>query len=129
MPADHYAALGLSPAASQTEIRAAYLRVMRDSHPDHARDDPTAADQARRANAAYEVLGDVAARAAYDRLRRGRPRDRNDSVTPRPGTVAGHPVAYSASRVDYAEAFRRASLRGAVTVLGMGTVLLALAGT
>lgn len=125
MSADHYAALGVSPSASQTEVRAAYLRVMRASHPDHARDDPGAADQARRANAAYEVLGDAAARAAYDRLRASHPHR---------GRVRGAELAgashrrraYSSSRTDYAEAFRRASRRVAVVVLGAGTVLLAL---
>jgi hypothetical protein len=72
------------------------------------------------------VLGDAATRAAYDRLSRRR-WDRHDPATPPAGRAAGR-AAYSPSRVDYALAFRRASLRGAMTVLGLGMVLLALAG-
>jgi DnaJ-class molecular chaperone len=127
MSGDHYTTLGVSPTASHSEIRAAYLRVMRATHPDHAHNDPIAADRARRANAAYEVLGDAATRAAYDRLNHRRRWDRHDPATPSAGRAAGR-AAYSPSRVDYALAFRRASLRGAVTVLGLGMVLLALAG-
>lgn len=128
MRADHYATLGVSPRASQPEVRAAYLRLMRASHPDRARHDPTAAERARQANAAYEVLGDAAARAAYDRLRRGvgHP-EANPDLQVRRRQVASRP-AYSPDRDDYAAMFRRASLRGAVIILGVGLVLAVLAG-
>ncbi len=66
---DHYRALGVRPDADTREIRAAYLRLMRDQHPDHRPGDAAAGDRARAANAAWEVLGDETRRAAYDRLR------------------------------------------------------------
>jgi curved DNA-binding protein CbpA len=66
---DHYLALGITPDASDAEVRAAYLRAMRGSHPDHHPGDAEAESAARAANAAWEVLGDRARRGAYDRLR------------------------------------------------------------
>ncbi len=69
---DHYLALGIQPEASLAEVRAAYLRVMRESHPDVRPGDEQAALRAREANAAWEVLSDAARRGAYDRLRRRR---------------------------------------------------------
>jgi DnaJ-class molecular chaperone len=128
MRSDHYAVLGVSRRASSQEVRAAYLRVMRSSHPDRARGDPAAAERARQANAAYEVLGDVASRAAYDRLLGSALPEDPDGVTVRRAGRAPHATVYSPDRADYAAAFRRASLRVALTVLGIGTVLLVLAG-
>ncbi len=128
MRSDHYATLGISPQASQQEVRAAYLRVMRATHPDRARQDPAAAERARQANAAYEALGDAASRAAYDRLLRGAARPETDpDVQARRRRAISHP-AYSTDRADYAAMFRRASLRAALVVFGVGTVLLVLAG-
>lgn len=128
MPVDHYATLGVSPRASQQEVRTAYLRLMRASHPDRARHDPAAAERAREANAAYEVLGDAASRAAYDRLCRDARRPEADpDVRARRRQAALHP-AYSPERADYAASFCRASLRVALVILGVGLVLLVLAG-
>lgn len=128
MRADHYTTLGVSPAASQQEVRAAYLRLMRASHPDRARHDPAAAERARQANAAYEVLGDAASRAAYDRLLAGAGRpERDPDVAARRRRAASHP-AYSPDRAEYAAMFRRASLRVALVILGVGLVLGVLAG-
>lgn len=128
MRSDHYAVLGVSRRASQQEVRAAYLRVMRATHPDHARGDPSAAERARRANAAYEVLGDAASRAAYDRLLRGALPEDPAGAPARHDGAPRRAAAYSPDRADYAAAFRRASLRVALAVLGVGTVLLVLAG-
>lgn len=128
MPADHYAALGVPAHSSQADIRAAYLRVMRASHPDHVRHDPAAAERARRANAAYEVLGDAASRAAYDRLRHRGAGGRHAPAAVASARPPAHPPAYSPARVDYAQAFRHASLRVALAVVGVGTILLALSG-
>jgi curved DNA-binding protein CbpA len=66
---DHYLALGITPDASRAEVRAAYLRVMRETHPDRNPGDPVAEEAARAANAAWAILGDAAKRGAYDRLR------------------------------------------------------------
>jgi excisionase family DNA binding protein len=70
---DHYATLGLSPRATQREIRAAYRRLARATHPDGNADDPGLERRFKRIARAYEVLGDPKRRAAYDeRLTFGR---------------------------------------------------------
>ncbi len=130
MRTDHYHVLGVSPQATHEEVRAAYLRLMRASHPDTSPEDPEAAERARQANAAWEVLGDAARRAAYDRLRssqrQGGPGVKAISRAPRDGARA-HP-AYSQARRDFARAFRLASLRVAAALMVVSmTLLLAIA--
>ena len=63
---DLYAALGVGPGASPDEIRNAYRRAARATHPDLNPDDATAAERFKRVQIAYEVLGDPKRRAAYD---------------------------------------------------------------
>jgi hypothetical protein len=53
--------LGISPGASAGEVRAAYLRLIRDRHPDVAGGDPGTARQAARVNQAYTVIRAVLA--------------------------------------------------------------------
>jgi molecular chaperone DnaJ len=62
---DHYKTLGISSSATQAEIKRAYRALAKQFHPD------TQGNQADRTqiiaiNAAYEVLGDVQQRLAYD---------------------------------------------------------------
>jgi hypothetical protein len=59
-----YERLGVDPAASQTEIRAAYRRLARRVHPDRGGPGSEAAMAA--VNEAWRVLGDPARRANYD---------------------------------------------------------------
>jgi hypothetical protein len=69
---DYYAVLGVSPAASRDEIRAAYRRLARRHHPDvkPTGEDAAAANESmRQLNKAYEVLNAPEQRAAYDRQR------------------------------------------------------------
>lgn len=68
---NHYEALGVSAGDEVATIRRAYLAAARRHHPDfHADADPATrhgnAEQMRRLNDAWAVLGDPAARAAYD---------------------------------------------------------------
>lgn len=58
-----YALLGVPPGATADEIRRAYLRASRETHPDHG-GDPEAF---RAVKAAYDVLSDPEKRAALDR--------------------------------------------------------------
>lgn len=62
-----YAILGVARSASADEIKRAYRRVTLESHPDRFPDDQRAAERFRLASEAYEVLGDPARRARYDR--------------------------------------------------------------
>jgi len=69
----HYAALGLEASATQREIRAAYRRLARETHPDRTAGDTALERRFKRIARAYEVLGDPARRKAYDgRLTWGR---------------------------------------------------------
>lgn len=72
-----YDVLGVSPSATQEEIKRAYWARAKLLHPDRHATEPPDVQQAAKAqfelvNAAYRVLSDPAARAAYDRqLERG----------------------------------------------------------
>lgn len=75
MPAarDHYAALGVPADATPAEIKAAYRRLARASHPDRNPGDAAAERRFKRIARAYEVLTDPRRRIAYDqRLSFGR---------------------------------------------------------
>ena len=61
-----YAVLGVGRDATPDEIRGAYRRAARASHPDLHPGDATAIERFKRVQVAYEVLGDPARRAAYD---------------------------------------------------------------
>ncbi|NLH48932.1 MAG: DnaJ domain-containing protein [Myxococcales bacterium] len=65
---DHYRVLGVSPTADREAIRAAYRRLVRESHPDL---NQTPVDSAQFANltAAYRVLSDPLSRKRFDAWR------------------------------------------------------------
>ncbi|CAN5117871.1 hypothetical protein BH20ACT9_BH20ACT9_19310 [soil metagenome] len=113
MREDHYRTLGVAPDADAAAVRAAYLRVMRDNHPDRRPGDPVAAATARRANVAWSVLRDDTRRDAYDRLRASRP-----------ARVTHGPPAYSPAGADYRRALHEATLRVGLAVFVLGVVLL-----
>ena len=60
---DHYSTLGVSKNATQDEIKAAYRKLAKQHHPDLGGD----ADKFKSINEAYDVLGDTAKRAEYDK--------------------------------------------------------------
>jgi len=60
-----YEIIGVPHAATQKEIRASYLRLCKQCHPD-LNPSPDATVWMEQLNAAYEVLGNPASRAAYD---------------------------------------------------------------
>lgn len=64
---DLYAALGVSRSATQDEIRAAYRRLAKQSHPDLHPGDKTAEDTFKTISAANDILSDKDKRARYDR--------------------------------------------------------------
>lgn len=79
---DHYAILGVHPAAEFAAIRTAYLRLARENHPDVAGAESVARMQL--INVAWETLRDSDRRAAYDRTL---PRARFQREAPTPAAA------------------------------------------
>ncbi len=67
---DYYAVMGVSPEASQDEIKRAYRKLARKYHPDVSKE-PNAENRFKELGEAYEVLKDPEKRTAYDKLRKG----------------------------------------------------------
>ncbi len=65
---DYYAILGVGRDASEADIKKAFRTLARKYHPDVARDKKSAEEKFKEINEAYDVLGDPAKRAKYDRL-------------------------------------------------------------
>ncbi|WP_417774163.1 DnaJ C-terminal domain-containing protein [Stappia sp.] len=63
---DPYEALGLTKAATAEDIKKAYRKLARTSHPDLHPDDPGAEARFKAISAAYAVLKDPETRARYD---------------------------------------------------------------
>ena len=103
MTADYYSILGVSPAAEDVVIRAAYRALIRHYHPD-TNPDPQAQEKAREITAAFAVLRDPAARAEYDSRRTGGAVWISDEIRippdrPRPPAMRGLALASAAVAV------------------------------
>ena len=63
---DLYEVLSLQPGARQDQVKAAFHRLAKASHPDLNADDAMAEKRFREINHAYEILSNPGSRAAYD---------------------------------------------------------------
>jgi molecular chaperone DnaJ len=63
---DYYSILGVSRNAKEPEIKKAYRRMARKSHPDVNPGDKSAEERFKKIQAAYDVLSDSKKRAIYD---------------------------------------------------------------
>ena len=68
---DYYDTLGVSPQASDEDIKKAYRRLVFQYHPDRNPGNTEAEEKIREINAAYEVIGDPETRRTYERIRFG----------------------------------------------------------
>ncbi|WP_428115853.1 DnaJ C-terminal domain-containing protein [Candidatus Poriferisodalis sp.] len=85
---DYYAALGISPDASDKEVTKAYRKLARKHHPDAAGGDEA---HFKEISAAYDVVGNESKRAAYDEARRLGP----GGYGPQMGGFASGPGGFS----------------------------------
>ena len=66
---DYYGVLGVPKNASASEIKKAYRKLAQQFHPDANPGNADAEDRFKEISAAYDVIGDVEKRAAYDQVR------------------------------------------------------------
>jgi molecular chaperone DnaJ len=66
MSSNYYEVLGVSPSATEDEIKKAFRALARQYHPDANQADPAAAERFKEINEAYETLRDPERRRRYD---------------------------------------------------------------
>jgi DnaJ family protein C protein 17 len=69
---DFYELLGVSPTASESELRSAYRKTALKYHPDKVGANAEALDKFHLLQVAYDVLSDVSVKELYDNARRAR---------------------------------------------------------
>jgi hypothetical protein len=124
---DYYAALGVAPDASATEIARAFRTLARDLHPDRATH-PGDAVRFKQLAAAYTVVGNAERRARYDALRRDGGRAVGAGGGPGPRLVPVDPVTPEPERPLSVRALPspragRLARRGGLAVLAAGIVV------
>ena len=69
----HYEILGVEPTATRKQIKRAWRKCVKKTHPDKNPDDPTAEARFKEVQAAWEVLADAESRKRYDESLRAPP--------------------------------------------------------
>ena len=94
-----YDTLGVPKSATAEEIKLAYRKLARDSHPDANPEDSGAEERFKEISHAYDVLGDSEKRAAYD-AQQANPFGRAGG-----GTTAGGPGGFGGAGFDMSDLF------------------------
>src|SRR5580700_5664092 len=68
---DYYKALGVSPKATEEEIKKAYRKLAKANHPDSTGGDKAKESRFKDISNAYDVLGDAKKKKLYDEIRAG----------------------------------------------------------
>ncbi len=123
MAEDPYSVLGVPKTASDDDIRRAFRRLAKESHPDLHPGSATAADRFKKLSAANEIIGDPIKRKQYDRGEidaAGEPRRAHAYTGPRGGPrgAGGHPQDFDIG--DIFSDFFGAGGRGPRAGPGMG---------
>jgi curved DNA-binding protein CbpA len=91
-----YDLLGVRPDDDSENLRKAFLRAAKESHPDHHGDDPEAVARFMQIVEAYDILRDAGQRAAYDRLLEAEHRPLRAKLKAAPSHVKRHIISDTA---------------------------------